>query len=305
MEAAVLIPVYNDWEALRLLLMQLEKENIAGKVLVVNDGSLDNIDKSELTTTIPLTILHLNRNVGHQKAIAIGLSHLAVETTNQPIVIMDADGEDDPADIQRLLERHSQTKNRIIFAKRIKRSEGVLFSLFYWKYKQLYKLLTGSKISFGNFCVIPAKILPKVALLSEIASHFSSGVVKSKIPYETVPVNRGKRLTGQSKMNVYSLMLHGLSAISVHTGIVAVRLLIACVFLIVASMIGIAIVVGVKYTTDMAIPGWATYVTIGLVTVSLQALLMSVFLAFTTINYNNQRKFIPLTDYKNFLLRIE
>jgi hypothetical protein len=51
--------------------------------------------------------------------------------------------------------------------------------------------------------------------VSEIWNNFPCGVVKSKLPIDTIPFERAKRLAGESKMNFVSLITHGMSAISV------------------------------------------------------------------------------------------
>ena len=46
-------------------------------------------------------VLRLRRNVGHQRAIALGLTYLQVEAGCEAVIVMDADGEDRPADVPR------------------------------------------------------------------------------------------------------------------------------------------------------------------------------------------------------------
>ena len=108
---------------------------------------------------------------------------------------MDADGEDDPACVPALLDAVRQSSSpHVIFGGRSKRSEGPLFSIFYALYRLLFRLMTGRSIQFGNFCAVPAPLLPKIVALSEIWNHFAAGVVRARIPYEVVRFPRGKRL---------------------------------------------------------------------------------------------------------------
>ena len=51
---------------------------------------------------------------------------------------MDGDGEDRPEEIKSLINKINENKNISVVAKRIKRSEGLIFQLFY----QLHKLVT-------------------------------------------------------------------------------------------------------------------------------------------------------------------
>jgi len=177
--------------------------------------------------------------------------------------------------------------------------------LGYGVYKALYGLLTGTSISFGNFCLIPRNLLDNVVHHSEIWNHFSAGINRSRLPLSVVPTERGNRYTGDSKMNLVSLILHGLSAISVGTDVVAIRLLILTLWLIAAGIIGLVAVVSIKFLTDLAIPGWATYVAIGLSTIIIQAFLMALILVFLVLQYRTQGSFIPALNYELFIKSTE
>jgi hypothetical protein len=145
----------------------------------------------------------------------------------------------------------------------------------------------------------------RLVFVSEIWNHFSAGVIKSKLPITTIPAERGYRIAGRSKMNLASLVMHGLSAISVHMDIVAVRLFLASIVLIILSAVGIFIVIGMRLLTTLAIPGWATNVTIGLLIILLQAFLISFLLVFMILTNRTYKLFIPYLDYAIYVFRIE
>ena len=107
----ILTPVYNDWEALCRLLPSLDRElSTAGyraSVLVVDDGSTSSPSPtfpSFFQSIIAVDIISLKRNLGHQRAIAVGLAYIAKKMSECSVVIMDADGEDDPHDVPRLID---------------------------------------------------------------------------------------------------------------------------------------------------------------------------------------------------------
>ena len=83
-----------------------------------------------------------------------------------------------------------------------------------------------------------------------------------------VPTHRAKRLDGKSSMNFIRLVGHGLSAISVYGELVSVRLLVAIGVLVGACLVGLGVIVGLRFLTDLAVPGWAT-TAIGLLTIVL------------------------------------
>ena len=241
----VVIPLYNDWDALDLLLFEIKKSisfELFSKLsfVIVDDCSSIPCDIQRFSD-YNLSIIRLWRNVSHQKAIALGLSYLTQETDFEKVIVMDSDGEDMPSHIQNLYNASLLEPDKIIFAKRVKRSEGLFFRMGYSVYKLLFGLLTGKVIEFGNFSILSFRQAQKLTYVSEIWNHFSGGIIRSKLPYISIPIERGVRLAGKSKMNFMSLFMHGLSAISVHLDTVAVRILIGS--LIMTAIVGVGAVV--------------------------------------------------------------
>lgn len=305
----ILIPQYNDWDALSLLIQRIN-EDVAADILaatslvIVDDCS--NKDFETLTTFkgLKTQIVRLYRNLGHQRAIAIGLSYISQEVTCEKVIVMDADGEDAPKDINALVEASQKFPDRIIFAQRTKRQESLTFRVFYTIYKFVFKQLTGKIITFGNFSLVPQRRLQNLVRVSEIWNNFPGGIIRSKIPYEAVPTERGKRLAGESKMNFVSLVLHGLSTVSVLIDITAVRILIFSIGMSVTALVVICIVLFLKWIND-ASPGWASTLSSALLIVVLQSFLISLFLVFMVLQYRTQQQFIPVLQYRDFIEQVE
>ncbi|WP_229317137.1 glycosyltransferase [Larkinella sp. C7] len=306
----IVIPLFNDWEALSLLLEKMTK-TVAPALrkrfhfLIVDDCSVTNYASLPTDTGYSLSIMRLWRNVGHQKAIALGLSYLADQPETHTTIVMDSDGEDQPEDIARLLEASVQKPGQIIFAHRTKRRESRLFRTFYLIYKSVFKLLTGKAITFGNFSVIPPNLLRKLAHVSDIWNNYPGGVIRSRLPYQSVPAERGARLAGTSKMNFVSLILHGLSAISVLMEATAVRILLFCVITAAVSTVVITVVILLRVTDQLIISQGAIYIVFSLFIVILQAFLISLLLVFIVLTYRTQSHFIPAKQYGDFVEQIE
>ena len=273
--------------------------------LIVDDCSVLNYESLPAGVGQSLSILRLYRNVGHQKAIALGLSYLADQSQTHPTIVLDADGEDRPEDIDKLIQRGVEQPGRIVFAHRAKRHESLLFRVFYEIYKRVFQLLTGKVITFGNFSLIPAGQLRKLAHVSEIWNNYPGGVIRSRLPYTAVPLERGRRLAGESKMNFVSLIMHGLSAVSVLMDTTAVRLVLFCVVMVAASVLGIGVVVYLKLFTQAAVPGWTSYLVFSFLIVILQAFLISLLLVFIVLSYRTKIQFIPARQYHDFVERVE
>lgn len=306
----IVIPLFNDWQALSLLIERIRQvvdPAICGRLafLIVDDCSATNFDTLPVGVGQSLSVLRLFRNVGHQKAIALGLSYLGSLPEQHPTIVMDADGEDRPEDIAVLIQTGVSSPGRVVFAHRAKRHESLLFRVFYEVYKTVFRLLTGKVITFGNFSLIPAGQLRKLTHVSEIWNNYPGGVIRSKLPYTAVPLERGRRLAGESKMNFVSLVLHGLSAVSVLMDTTAVRLALFCVIMAVAAAFGIGVVVALKLFTDTSVPGWTSYLVSSFLIVILQAFLISLLLVFIVLSYRTQPQFIPARQYEDFVERVE
>ena len=306
----VLMPVYNDWPLIPPLLARLDAAlsgaGLGAELILVDDGSTDTPGPDLFQGTryrgiASVTLLHLGRNVGHQRALAIGLAYVHAHRECRAVVLMDADGEDAPEDVPRLVAAHEADPGPIVFAGRSARSEGPLFRAFYEMYRLAHRLLTGRRIWFGNFSIVPARLLPRLVLLSELWNHYPSAIIKARIPFTAIPLPRGPRLGGRSQMSLTSLILHGLGAISVHGDVIGVRALLATLLAIIVCAVGIVTVVLIRSVTDLAIPGWASAVVGLLVAILLQAVLLSLVFVFVTLNSRNYSAVIPRRDYADFL----
>jgi hypothetical protein len=140
--------------------------------------------------------------------------------------------------------------------------------------------------------------------ISEIWNHYSEGILKARVPYTEISTKRGNRFIGHSQMNFVSLVMHGLSAISVHADTIGVRALIAALLLVLASIIAIVIVVFIRVATNLAIPGWASYVTASFFVILMQAVMISLFFIFMVLNNRSNPNFLLLRDYPYFVLRL-
>jgi polyisoprenyl-phosphate glycosyltransferase len=310
----IVIPIFNDWKALSMLLVRLDefllKEDIEAGVLVVDDASstsdYEDFVPARLKAIKKVDVLELRRNLGHQRAIVVALAYVEVNLRCPAVVVMDGDGEDDPADVPKLIKICCEEGyEKLVFAKRAKRSEHMPFKLFYFAYRTLYRLLTGYEIRVGNFSVVPRGVLRRLVGVSEIWNHYAVGALKARVPFTQVPIKRGTRLTGTSKMNFPSLVTHGLSAISVHGEVVGARLLVATFILMFLACCGLVSVVIIRFATDLAIPGWASYVGALFLVILMQTVMLSLFFSFLVLSGRNASNFLPQRDYEYFVLDVQ
>ena len=291
----VVMPVFDDWEsAVRVL--EILDESVGGanftieRVLLVDDGSTTPWREWEtrlatLRSIGEVEVLELVGNVGHQRALALGLAHVARHRGKCDIVVtMDADGEDRPEDVFKLAHECVQWPGAVVVARRTGRREGILNRAMYVAYKTLFRLLTGQRLEFGNFIAVPAQHVDRLVAMPQLWNHYSATVLLSRIPLRQQPMLKGRRYAGRSRMNLVSLVVHGLAAISVFADVAFARVLLLSVLSVVLAVIGIAVAIGIRMLTELAIPGWATFA-VGLgVIMALQAVMLTLTSAFVLLH---------------------
>jgi hypothetical protein len=311
LHAVLVVPVYRDWPSFGRLLeavdQLLEAEGVVVTVVAINDcpGEASTIDRDRRWRAIDhLEVICLTRNLGHQRAIAVGLSHVEVSIRCDCVIVMDADGEDRPEDVVRLIRSFRADRNSIVVARRRKRSEGPLFRFSYRVYKAAFRLFTGQSVDFGNFCLIPRSMLVHIVSMSEIWSNFPAGILQSRLPVQHLPTERGTRFEGRSTMNFVGLVMHGLGAIAVFSDAVFIRVLLLSVGFFVFTSLAIVAVLVLKLTGH-ATPGWASNLAVSLSILAVQMMMLSVVAAFMVLNNRTAATVIPRLTYRSFILRRE
>jgi len=255
----IVTPVFEDVEASNRLFLELRKELGAHIYLVVvDDGSVrQHVDVASLRLAeLKGVIVKLKRNVGHQRAIAIGLSYVADCIPNaSQVIIMDSDGEDVPSTVKLLLTSLEHADVDVVVAQRKSRVETLSFRAFYMVYKLLFKLLSGRTINFGNFMALKPAAVKRIACMQELWIHLAGCVLSSKLRIANCPLDRGPRFAGQSKMNFVGLALHGFKGLMIFAEDVLVRVGITCSILAVLSILASLVAIGLKLLS-YSTPGW-------------------------------------------------
>jgi glycosyltransferase involved in cell wall biosynthesis len=128
MELSIVIPVYNEEENVEPLIREIKGVlaplGKACEIIAVDDGSKDGTFTAlrQLHCTEPrLKVVRLKRNFGQTAALAAGLAYAQGEI----IVLMDGDGQNDPADIPALLQK-LQEGNDLVAGWRFNRQDPFL-----------------------------------------------------------------------------------------------------------------------------------------------------------------------------------
>ena len=310
MRVVILMPVRDDWpsaaELVRRIDQGVDSSQWKLEIVAVDDGSIQGCDPaafaSGFTAVRAIRVLRLRRNVGHQRAIAIGLVHVQQTGAGEGVVVMDADGEDTPEGLVDLLDAFAGSGGgEAFFAERIRRSESLSFQMFYHLYRFMHRGLTGISVRVGNFSILPPRYLETIVVLPELWNHYAAAVFRSRLPLGMIPIPRGKRIDGKSKMNFVALVTHGLSAVSVFGDTVGVRLLMGCLIGCLLAGLGIVGVATIRLFTGMAVPGWATYAVGILAVIMIQMLAIAASFTFYMLSSRANLGFMPLRDCPIFV----
>ena len=207
MELSVVIPVYNEEENIDPLMRELEGVlSPLGKtyeVVAVDDGSRDGTFSAlrKMRCMLPiLKVVRLKRNFGQTAALAAGLAY----ADGKIVVLMDGDGQNDPADIPVLIKMLDEG-NDLVAGWRYNRHDA-LFS------RRLPSMIANCLISWTTSVKLHDYGCTLKAMRSEVAKNLRLyGEMHRFIPaiaYERgaqiaeVKVNHRPRLRGQSKYGI-------------------------------------------------------------------------------------------------------
>ena len=217
----ILIPLYNDWKSLSKLLNEIDSQianwKIEVSIIIVNDASTEK--RNEISKNFKkiklIKILNMKENRVHQRCIAAGMKYICKEEDFDRVIVMDADGEDRPEELNEFLKKSEENPNKSITGNRFKRSEGFFFKILYEIHKILTLIFTGKLIKFGNFTCITKDHAKQLIQKPYLWNSYSSSVIRAINDRTFIRSIRGTRYFGPSKMNFAGLVFHSLAIISV------------------------------------------------------------------------------------------
>jgi glycosyltransferase involved in cell wall biosynthesis len=111
MNVSVILPARDEAASLRTLLPRIRALELRGEIIVVDDGSTD--DTAKVAAGEGAKVVHHPYGMGNGAAVKSGTR----AATGDIIVLMDADGQHDPADIPRLLAKLGEGFDMVIGAR--------------------------------------------------------------------------------------------------------------------------------------------------------------------------------------------
>jgi dolichol-phosphate mannosyltransferase len=166
---SVIVPCYNEDAVLPQLIAQLsaaaEKWGANYEIICVDDGSRDKTWEILKDQKDPRwRCLSFARNFGHQVAVSAGLYH----ATGDAAIIIDADLQDPPEQISRLIEKWREGF-QVVYAVRTKRDDNVLKQFFAWGFYRIMERLVPFNVptDAGDFCLLDRRVVEVINALPE------------------------------------------------------------------------------------------------------------------------------------------
>lgn len=266
---AIVVPCYNEQDVLpqtlpRLLqtrrqLIDAGKISARSKLYFIDDGSADDtwqqLKNAANEHPDAVVAIKLSRNKGHQNALLAGLATTVEDIT----VSIDADLQDDPDNIERMVDAYLDG-NDVVYGVRAGRSTDTFFKRFTAEgyYYLMRKMGVDLVFNHADFRLMSRRALEALKEYRE-SQLFLRGIVR-EVGFDSaiVEYDRQSRQAGESKYplrKMLSLAWNGISSFST-APLRAITLLGICASAL--SMLVLFWVLGTRLLTDNAIPGWAS-----------------------------------------------
>jgi glycosyltransferase involved in cell wall biosynthesis len=204
---SIVIPVFNEElaiPALRLRMSAFLRElSCEVELLFVNDGSSDgslDLLGAWADAEPRVKILCMARNFGHQAAVTAGLD----EATGDAVVVMDADLQDPPEVIPRMLDKYRQGYD-VVYGRRMSRSGESRFKRFTaWAFYRCMRSLVHKDLpaDVGDFRLISRDCLAALKAMRETHRFLRGMIAWVGFPQSDIEFERAPRCAGTTS---YSL----------------------------------------------------------------------------------------------------
>jgi len=305
-DLSVVVPLFNEEAVIDELIQRLSAACMTAtdkyEIVIVNDGSKDQTLPTllDLTTKVPeLAIVDLSRNFGHMQAVSAGIKF----SSGKAVVIMDGDLQDPPEIIPEMMEKWKNGAE-VVLACRTERNEKrfqkAMTTIFYRIIKTIGEIPIPEQV--GTFCLLDNRIANIINEMPERARFFAGLRAWAGFRTETIEYKRPERKNGQSKVGLLGqlkLAKKGIISFSNWPLVWLSRLsLVASIGLFI---FGICIM-GIKFFSDLAIPGWAsTMVLVGMVS-SMNSVVFAVFSEYLAVIFEEIKQrphYLTSNIYRN------
>lgn len=208
---SIIVPSYNEAESLSVLLSKihdvLKAHAYSAEVIFINDGSTDAtadvLNTLSLQSPLTVHIIHFKNNRGKAAALTAGFQ----KATGDIIITMDADLQDDPAEIPKLIDILEQENLDLVSGWKFPRKDPVEKRIFSFIFNRVTSILTGVKLHDMNcgFKAYRAEVVKELQLYGELHRYIpifahAAGFSVGKLKLDTI---NGNLACLSTVLNVY------------------------------------------------------------------------------------------------------
>jgi len=200
MKLSIIVPCFNEEQVLPYLFERLSRVaatwGVEYEILCVDDGSRDGTAQrliAQHTADPRWSCISLARNFGHQAAVSAGLSYADGDAT----VIIDADLQDPPEEIGRLIEKWKGGAE-VVVGVRKKRSDPTGKRIMAWFFYRILSRLSPIPMpaDAGDFCLLDRKVVKVINTLPERNRYLRGLRSWCGFKQAAVEFDRGPRAAG-------------------------------------------------------------------------------------------------------------
>lgn len=204
---SVVMPAYNEADNLPDVLGELQgcldALELSWEILVVDDGSTDRTQQvlNELGAELPqLRQIRLGSNLGKSAALDAGLAR----SRGEVVVLMDADGQDDPESLHSMLKAIDGGLDVVTGSRSANRQDRLVKRSTSRVYNRVTRLATGIDAADMNsgFKVMRAEVAHALTVHGELHRYLPVLAAWSGFAVGEVPVTHRTRLHGETKFGL-------------------------------------------------------------------------------------------------------
>ena len=206
MSTSVVIPFYNEEESVQFVLEEVLACQPDAEIVAVDDGSSDRT--WEIICSLPVHGLRLSENRGQSAAMYAGMR----AASGDVIVLMDGDGQNDPADIGKLVELLQQENVDVVCGQRVNRRDTASRRIASRAANAIRRSILNDGIS-DTGCSLKAFRREHVDLLvpfNGLHRYLPAIFLQANLSIREVPVNHRERAQGTSKYTNWERALRGI-----------------------------------------------------------------------------------------------
>lgn len=260
----IVVPCYNEEEMLQIFYKEVSDnlKNIKWNVIFVNDGSNDNtleVIKELKNSYDNVKYISFSRNFGKESAIYAGLDY----STEDYVVLMDADLQDPPSLIPKMMEYIKEYD--IVGTRRVTRKgEPLIRSFFARLFYKIANKITKIELVDGarDFRLMKREVVNAILDLKEY-NRFSKGIFqwvgfKTKwLEYENI-----ERQKGESSWSFWELFKYSIEGIVSFTTAPLHIATITGIFFSIIAFLAIIVIVIKTLLFGEHVEGWPSTVSI-------------------------------------------